>query len=1262
MADFFINQFDFILFLHSLSFLILAFSSFSIAVEKRNKFPWFWLGIFGVLYAVTGWIDLFALVVSENVFLGLARTLFTIASFMALFEFARRSHKVNSGKEIPVWWYIPVLLPTFIYSIYNPSELNGALRYFIGLPSGIFSAFVVYEAARRESDKSLKIFLFGLFAAAVCYALTTIIAAPKGNILFSSWLNRESFFAATGLPVQALRTLLVSAAALFIWLYYNYSGSEKDELRGISKIKKAMAFSMPALIVIMILAGWMITNRIGNYALDKIISDSETDINILSMRITAELGKTEEAAGLMSSSPGIISASSAWNRSDITKANLVLDRYKEAFHASVCYILNNEGVAVASSNRNDSDSFVGSSYAFRPYFKYAIAGSASDYFAVGATSRSRGYYAASPVKEGGGNIIGAAVIKKDLKDFASDFKQYPYSFLTDPNGIIFMSSKPELVLMSLWPVSDSVSVELKKSDQFQKSSFSPIFPKKIEDHKYVTLGGEKFVFNSVIINKEGWRIASLVSTAAVLHYRFSGIFATFFVLILVMVLFVIFSKERAIYDERLKLAEALAEEKFIFSHTKDFVYRHDTKGVFNYISPSIEQITGYTADDWKTHYSTYFTDNPDNKKAVEYTEEALRTGKEYPAYQLEIYHKDGRRIYLEVKEQPFFENGRVAGIVGVARNISERKRAEEALLEAERRFRDTLEDIDLIAVQLDMDGNITFCNNFLLKLTGWKKEDIFSRNWFDIFIPTADRQKVKNVFFELAMEQKIDKYLHYENIILTKSGEERIILWVNVVLRNAAGEIVGISSLGVDMTERRRLEDKLASLSRAVEQSPVSVVITDTKGDIEYVNPKFTDLTGYSLEESIGRNPRMLKTGETPPEEYKRLWETITGGNEWKGEFHNKKKNSELYWEFASISPIRNAKGEITHFLAVKEDITERKKAEEELVRLASFPALNPNPIIEIDSAGRIIYMNPTAYRRFSGRSGTESLDLVLETLKSHIGEIRGSGRKDIVIETEVHSVVYEQHASYISGSNTVRTYLVDITERRRLDRIKDDFVATVSHELRTPLSITKEGINLVLDGIVGKVTEEQAKVLATSKDNVDRLSRIINELLDISKIEAGKMILDKRKINIVTVAKNTIESFRRMANAKKLDIRLVTAEDDIILYADQDKITQIFINLINNALKFTDAGYIEVSIKEIAGEVECSVKDTGIGISDEDLPKLFGKFQQFGRTAGAGEKGTGLGLSIAKKIVDMHNGEIWAESEPGKGTKITFVLPRQML
>ena len=229
--------------------------------------------------------------------------------------------------------------------------------------------------------------------------------------------------------------------------------------------------------------------------------------------------------------------------------------------------------------------------------------------------------------------------------------------------------------------------------------------------------------------------------------------------------------------------------------------------------------------------------------------------------------------------------------------------------------------------------------------------------------------------------------------------------------------------------------------------------------------------------------------------------------------------------------------------------------------------------------------------------------------------------------------------------------------ELKYLDQLKSDFVSTVSHELRTPLSIIKEGVSLVLDKVPGDISEKQQKILEISKFNIDRLARIIDNLLDISKIEAGKVELRRNLIDISDTVKQIASSFEIKVKEKGLNLKLDVDNMSGKVYADSDRIAQVLINLISNAIKFTPSGYIEISCKDNKDFVACSVKDTGVGISKDDLPKLFDKFQQFGRLIGAGERGTGLGLSIAKSIIDMHNGTISVESEPKKGSCFTFAL-----
>ncbi|MEI7752283.1 MAG: ATP-binding protein, partial [Candidatus Omnitrophota bacterium] len=235
----------------------------------------------------------------------------------------------------------------------------------------------------------------------------------------------------------------------------------------------------------------------------------------------------------------------------------------------------------------------------------------------------------------------------------------------------------------------------------------------------------------------------------------------------------------------------------------------------------------------------------------------------------------------------------------------------------------------------------------------------------------------------------------------------------------------------------------------------------------------------------------------------------------------------------------------------------------------------------------------------------------------------------------------------------------VDVTEQKKIEEFRNDIVRTVSHELRTPLSIEKEGISLLMDGMVGAVNVEQREVLETVMRSIDRLGRMITSLLDISIIETGKIKLLKKMTNLIDLVKDVAFEFKKRTREKGIDLNVKVTERAVQVLADPDKIMQVLSNLVDNAIKFTPlGGAVEISMNVLKNAVECEVRDTGIGIAPANTGKLFEKFQQFSRTAGPGEKGFGLGLSIAKGIVELHGGRIWVKSELGKGTRATFSLP----
>jgi len=224
--------------------------------------------------------------------------------------------------------------------------------------------------------------------------------------------------------------------------------------------------------------------------------------------------------------------------------------------------------------------------------------------------------------------------------------------------------------------------------------------------------------------------------------------------------------------------------------------------------------------------------------------------------------------------------------------------------------------------------------------------------------------------------------------------------------------------------------------------------------------------------------------------------------------------------------------------------------------------------------------------------------------------------------------------------------------------KIKSDFTSTVSHELRTPLAAIKESIAIVLDETAGKLEDKQKEFLIISKRNVDRLTRLINDLLDFQKMESGRQTFNFEENDINSIIRDTVKEMAPLAANKDLTFSLELADRLPKTKIDKDKIAQVLINLIGNAVKYTDAGSVTVSTSHTADSVVISVKDTGIGIKKEDLHKLFEQFSQIESISDRRVGGTGLGLAISKKIVDAHSGRIWVDSVPGKGSTFSFSLP----
>ncbi|HWR30193.1 MAG TPA: response regulator [Negativicutes bacterium] len=358
----------------------------------------------------------------------------------------------------------------------------------------------------------------------------------------------------------------------------------------------------------------------------------------------------------------------------------------------------------------------------------------------------------------------------------------------------------------------------------------------------------------------------------------------------------------------------------------------------------------------------------------------------------------------------------------------------------------------------------------------------------------------------------------------------------------------------------------LQKFSRAIEQSPVSVMITDVEGNIEYVNPKFCQLTGYTDAEVIGQNPRFLKSGHTNAETYDELWQTLCAGHSWQGEFINKRKDGGLFNEKAIITPLRNLTGTITHYVAVKEDVTQMKKKEEEL------------------------------------RQALQTAD--------------------------------------------------DATQAKSM------FLANMSHEIRTPMNAI---IGMSYLALKTELTPKQHDYVNKIHNASTSLLGIINEILDFSKIEAGKLQLDSTSFVLDEVMNGVFNLTHAQANAKGLEFLYHIAPDiPQQLVGDPLRLAQIMTNLINNAVKFTSSGFITIDGQIIGRmgqkvELQFAVSDTGIGMSSDQVARLFQAFTQADGSTTRKYGGTGLGLAISKRLIEIMGGTILVDSTPGVGSTFTF-------
>ncbi|MBL8234152.1 MAG: PAS domain S-box protein [Bryobacterales bacterium] len=575
----------------------------------------------------------------------------------------------------------------------------------------------------------------------------------------------------------------------------------------------------------------------------------------------------------------------------------------------------------------------------------------------------------------------------------------------------------------------------------------------------------------------------------------------------------------------------------------------------------------------------------------------LTTGEPVRGSVMAVNSFGGKQVWIEVNSRILRDGlGNVTGEVASFADVTDRRRMQQAILDSEARLRTLADSVPVMVWLAGPEGDWTDCNRSWLDFTG-RPMCFGQRLGWTGGIHPEDLDRCLDAY---AGALSARKPLEIEFRLRRKDGTYRWILDRCAPRYASTGELLGFVGGCVDITERRETEQKLVEanlrarhLAEALEQAPASIFLCDKSGAITYVNRTFCQVTGFTPEEVLGKNPRILQSGQTPPPTYREMWTHLTSGRAWRGELLNRKKSGELYWELMLLSPLMDDSGGIAGYLCVKEDITSRKRNEQQLEQ---------------------------ANKRL------------------HEAIVRA---QDLACQAEAANVS------------------------------KSEFLANMSHEIRTPMNGILGTAGLLLETVLTGEQREHVDVICTSAES---LLTIINDLLDLSKIEAGRLEVECIEMSPGSVVMEVSAMLSPLArqNGLEFETKWDSRIPEVVL-GDPGRLRQVLVNLAGNAVKFTESGKITIEASVFPGpwmwganavtgarmelEMRIAVRDTGIGIPQTHIDRLFDKFTQLDASTTRRYGGTGLGLSISRRLVEMMGGEIGVVSEVGRGSEFWFTV-----
>jgi diguanylate cyclase (GGDEF)-like protein/PAS domain S-box-containing protein len=570
------------------------------------------------------------------------------------------------------------------------------------------------------------------------------------------------------------------------------------------------------LLLIAAFAGWFGTDYIGNSARQEIIWESQASLLTLSVYVSSTLDNLEEAVKSLSDSPWIAPALLSKRGRNLDQANSVLDRYNASLNVSVSYLMDADGMTVASSNRHAPDSFMGKFYGFRPYFQEAAKGQAGRYFALGITSGKRGFYTSYPVRNRSGHVLGVVALKKNLDEMEVFFSKFRFCFLINPDGIIFLSSNPAMALKSLWPLDKTARERLIVSRQLgNKFSDDVFFKKKIDDGMEVASDGKDFIVSRKVINSDGWSIVLLTPTNHIWISKLIGILVTVLVCIVIMV-FAGFIYLTGRSQEAIRRSE---ESKRLLLHAAgEGILGVDTAGQMTFINPAALRMLGFSVEEMlgqRVHVLIHHSHEDGSKYPEEdcpmYASYAKAIDK-HVVHEV-LWRKDGSSFPVDYSSTPIIRDGKIMGAVVTFKDITERKQAAEALKASEEKHRILFESSrDAIMTLVPPSWRFTTGNPATLEMFKVSEADFIAVNPWELSPELQPDGRPSSEKAAEMIQTAMAKGSHFFEWTHRRLRGESFPATV-LLTRMCIGEQAMLQATVRDITERKQMDEKIRQMA-----------------------------------------------------------------------------------------------------------------------------------------------------------------------------------------------------------------------------------------------------------------------------------------------------------------------------------------------------------------------------------------------------------------------------------------------------------------